>query len=292
MRCVSCQAPAIIEQPARCKEHFIAYFEKKVHDTIAEHKLLEQNNRVAVAVSGGKDSLTVLTLLKRWNYDVTAIAIDEGIAGYREKTLVDARRVCEANNIPLVIHTFESLAGKTLDKMLAEQKQHPCTLCGTFRRHLLHLAARDFDALATGHNADDEAQAVLMNLVKGNTELFSRIGPVAGEAPRAGFVRRVKPLYFCTEKEVATYAFLHGLITDFTECPYVHESYRHVIRDELNNYAQSHTGVKERLLRRFLLVRPNADDAPHAVISSCERCGEPSSGKVCKACQLLGSVKK
>jgi tRNA-5-methyluridine54 2-sulfurtransferase len=289
MQCAYCDRKAVLDQ--RCKEHFIEYFEDKVRKTMAEHNLVAPGDRIAVAVSGGKDSLTVLTLLHKWFGHVTAIAVDEGIAGYRDKTLEDARRVCEEHKIPLVIKSYEELTGMTLDTMLEKRKFHPCTVCGTLRRHLLQIASRDCDVLATGHNADDEAQAVLMNIIKGNTELFARLGPSSGNGAH-GFTRRIKPLYFCTEKEVMAYAFIAGLVTDFTECPNIDESYRHLLRDELNRYAQRHPGVRQRLLLRFLEAK-QAFSERNQELQQCASCMQPSSKPVCSACgyiQMLRNV--
>ena len=304
MQCDSCPEAAVISLPQLCKEHFIAHFEEKVRSTIEGYGLIAPGMRIAVAVSGGKDSLTVLTLLNRWYGNVTAIAIDEGIAGYREHTLEDARRVCAEQEISLIIRSYKDFAGMTLDEMLAKRQMHPCTLCGALRRHLLLIASKGFDVLATGHNADDEAQAVLMNIIRGNTEVFPRGGPVTGSGGQ-GFVRRVKPLYFCSEKEVMTYAFLKGLVGSgrgetsqeegalvlprFTECPNIDESYRHLVRDELNRYAQSRPGVKERLLHRFLVAK-KAYPAKEMVLAACSSCGEPSSGERCKACTYLATL--
>ena len=275
--------------PPRCKAHFIEEFERTVRNTIDEYGLIAPGERIAVAVSGGKDSLVVLTLVKRWFSDVTAVAIDEGIAGYREHTLIDARRVCEAIGVPLVIRSYKDLCGMTLDEILHKKSLNPCTVCGTLRRHLLSVASKEFDVLVTGHNADDEAQAVLMNIIKGNTEMFPRLGPTSG-AGAQGFTRRVKPLYFCTEKEVMTYAFLQGLLDTFVECPNIGESYRHLIRDELNEYARTHPGIKERILRRFLIAK-QAYPRSTVLLARCDGCGEPSSGARCKACTYLDMLK-
>lgn len=287
MNC-ACGKPAVLHDA--CSEHFTMAFEAKVRRTIREHSLIRPGDRIAVAVSGGKDSLTVLTLLKAWHDDVTAIAIDEGIAGYREHTLKDAERVCGELGIPLIIKSYKELMGMTLDEMLAKKKMHPCTVCGTLRRHLLNVASKDFDVLATGHNADDEAQAIIMNLLRGNTELFPRLGPATG-AGGQGFTRRVKPLYFCTEKEVMTYAFLHNLTSGFTECPNIEESYRHLIRDELNRYAQAHPGVRDRILKMFLLAKRSFPQQ-HIILGKCASCGEPSSNGTCRACMYVAAVAK
>jgi uncharacterized protein (TIGR00269 family) len=288
MNCASCDLPAILDTPLLCKEHFLQYFEGKVNETIRSHQLIPAGARVAVAVSGGKDSLTVLALLHTQGYNVTAIAIDEGIAGYREHTLADAKTACDARGIALVIKTYQELAGMTLDEMVAK-KQHPCTVCGILRRHLLNIAAREFDVIATGHNADDEAQAVLMNIIKGNTELFPRLGPATGNVS-GRFTPRVKPLYFCTEKEVAMYAFLNGLLSQLNECPHAGRSYRGMVRDELNRYTQSHPGVKERILRNFLELKRSAPAQPKS-IGECARCGEPASKPLCNACVYMASLK-
>jgi uncharacterized protein (TIGR00269 family) len=288
MQC-GCGNNAVFSQPTLCRTHFIEYFEQKVKRTISEFSLITPGERIAVAVSGGKDSLTILTLLHGWHGDVTAVAIDEGIAGYREHTLKDVVRICEERGIPLIIKSYKELTGMTLDEMLAKKQMHPCTVCGALRRHLLLVASKGFDVLATGHNADDEAQAVLMNIIKGNTEVFPRVGPVSGGGAK-GFTKRVKPLYFCTEKEVMTYAFLKGLVREFTECPNIDESYRHLVRDELNSYAQSHPGVKERMLRRFLKAK-QAYPAKEIILSRCSGCGEPSSGDICKACEYIAALK-
>jgi tRNA-5-methyluridine54 2-sulfurtransferase len=295
MRCTRCDEHAVIDQPALCKAHFIEKFEQRVWQTIDKYQLIPHGSNVAVAVSGGKDSLTVLTLLHK-SYRVTAIAIDEGIVGYRERTLEDARRLCAKLGIPLLIRSFKDLTGMTLDEMLEKRVLHPCAICGAFRRHLLNIAAKGFDVLATGHNADDESQAVLMKIIKGNTEIFPRLGPISGadingkSGARKGFVRRIKPLYFCTEKEVMTYAFITGLADTFVECPYAEHSYRGMIRDELNCYAQSHPGVKVRLLQRFLATKQELSVACATSIV-CDMCGEPASTKVCRACSYLSLMK-
>jgi uncharacterized protein (TIGR00269 family) len=284
MNC-SCGNHAVFE--SLCREHFLLQFEEKVWDTIREYGLIGEQDRIAVAVSGGKDSMTILTLLHK-RFSVTALAVDEGIAGYRDKTLEDVRQICKERNIPLVIKSYKELVGFTLDEMMAKRKFHPCTVCGTFRRHLLNIMAKNFDVLATGHNADDEAQAVLMNVIKGNTELFSRLGPISGNGAK-GFTRRVKPLYFCTEKEIMTYAYLNGLVREFSECPNVHESYRHLIRDLLNDYSVKHKGVKLQVLKNFLAYKKHIP-VLDTQLAACERCGEPASGNICKTCQYIGMI--
>lgn len=288
MQCASCNQPAIIDQPMRCKEHFIEDFEARVKDTIERFDLVRPGMKIAVAASGGKDSLTVLTLLKKWYGDVTAIAIDEGIADYREHSLVDLRKVCDEHKIPLIVRSYEEFAGLPLDKILQKGSFHACSVCGTFRRHLISVASKGFDILATGHNADDEAQTIIMNLLRGTTDVFGRGGPKSGNE-NADFVQRVKPLYFCTEREVTTYAFLKGFVGKFSECPNAADGYRRVVRDTLNWYASKHHGAKQRVLERYLEIKPFSP-LPSGKLMQCERCGEPAARSVCKACEFIEKV--
>lgn len=304
MRCEQCDSTAIIDGPLRCERHFIEDFEARVRRTIEEHNLIPASGRIAVAVSGGKDSLVVLTLLHRWFGNdgvdvgsdsvrggdrVVAIAIDEGIDGYRDRTLDEARRVCVANGIPLIVKSFEELSGQRLDTIVKTKGTHPCSVCGTLRRRLLADASKGFDVIATGHNADDESQAVLMNIIRGNTELFARLGPSTGSHD-AGFTRRVKPLYFCPEREVMAYAYIKGFARGFEECPYARQSYRQIVRDALNDYAQSHHGVKDRLLRRFLVAKAALPRGGASTVIPCRTCGEPSSAGACKTCTIIRTI--
>ncbi len=291
--CTLCKAPAVIENPHYCKEHFIERFEARVSETIKKYELISQNDKVVVAVSGGKDSLTVLTLLHKWSYAVTALLIDEGIPGYRDHTIEDMKRVCVEKNIPYKILSFAELTGHTLNEMIqtkASYSSHPCTTCGTLRRYLLAKGSKDFDVIATGHNADDESQVVLMNIIRGNTELFARLGPVSGIA-QEGFTKRVKPLYFCTEKEIMTYAYLQGLVRGFNECPHIGLSYRNIIREELNNYAQAHPNARRELLEKFLSFKESMT-INQTLAKLCRFCEQPSSAGICKACELIERMKK
>lgn len=283
MNCIHCAQRAIWLHPALCGTHYTKYFEQKVTDTITEHELLTKNQRVCVAVSGGKDSLTILHILHKNNHDVTGLLVDEGIAGYREHTITEAQRFCEENNIPLRIVSFKEFTGQALDDMLTNKDLRACTVCGTFRRHLLNKYAAGFDVVATGHNADDEAQAILMNILRAHATLIARAGPKTASGTNA-FVQRIKPLYFCTEKEIMTYAIIQGFASDWNECPNAKTSYRARVRDVLNAYEQQHPGAKQRVLQHHLSL-----DFPqeHTLTSACMKCGAACTGDTCASCRML-----
>ncbi len=278
----------------RCKEHFIEYFEAKVYDTIEKYELIPSQARILVGVSGGKDSLTVLYLLNKWFLgQVTAYAVDEGISGYRELTLADLDVFCEKYSIPLMKESMRNNFSLTLDTAISILQQTPCSACGVFRRYLLNKH-REFDIIATGHNLDDEAQSILMNLIKNQRELLAMLGPRSGIRASEKFLPRVKPLYFCAEKEVMAYSFLKGFKSHFVECPYAHHSLRLQIRDSLNRYEHIHPGTKHNLVARFIEILPALKQEVRThktqTILSCSLCGEPTNNEICRSCELLSKL--
>lgn len=262
--------------PDYCKEHFIEYFDSKVLDTIKKYDLIKKGQKICVATSGGKDSLTILHIANKYFGNATALAVDEGIADYREHTIKDLKKFCEERKIPLIIKSYEEIFGKKLDELVPNLDGSPCAACGTIRRYILNKFSKDFDIILTGHNLDDESQAVMMNLLKNNTELMKRQG-IATEK-REGFTRKVKPLYFMKEREIRAYALLQGWDVSFTECLYVHKSFRHDIQEELNKNPK----MKEGLVKFNLTMQSETNKKT----TYCKKCKEPSSHEVCNFCKL------
>lgn len=281
-----------------CKKCFIAYFDRKVRKTIRVHDLIDKGDTIAVAVSGGKDSLTLLDLLhaiftNNKSVSLFALLINEGIVGYRDDCVEHTKKFCAERNIPLHIFSYEQEFGFALDTVVKGRK--PCSVCGVLRRNLLNTKARDLGAtkLATGHNLDDEAQSILMNQFRSNMETSARLGPLTGVKDREGFIRRIKPLYFMTEKEVMTYAFLKNITDDFRECPYNKDSYRNQVREMLNKFEDLYPGTKHSVVQSFMEILPALKekykgDVP---IKSCKKCGEPTSRDLCQKCVVLDQIR-
>tara|TARA_Y100000310_G_scaffold203871_1_gene204136 strand:- start:10898 stop:11812 length:915 start_codon:yes stop_codon:yes gene_type:complete len=295
MVCRQCKENPVIKLTnsniSLCKRCFTRYFERKVFKVIRDFELVKDVDKIGVAVSGGKDSLTVLKLLKdfsdeRRGFEIVAIAIDEGIEGYRDVSLEKAREVCDSLKIELKVYSYEEEFGYPLDVILKKLDVKPCSVCGVFRRYLLNKAAKDLkvDRLATGHNLDDESQTILMNQFRDNPELSARLGPLTGIKDHDGFIKRIKPLYLVTEKEVMTYAFLKELVSGFNECPNAREGYRDDVRDLLNKMEEKYPGSKHALVRSFLQILPMfKNEFKDKSINVCG-CGEPSSKEECRAC--------
>jgi len=224
-----------------------------------------------------------------------ALAVDEGIENYREKTLIDLDKFCKERLIPLKIVSFREELGKTLDKAYPiinkGSNKKPCNICGVWRRYALNKHAKKEGAtkVVTGHNLDDEAQAIVMNIFKANTSLAGRLGPISGIQENNLFVQRVKPLYFCGEKEVRLYTFLKGFQVQFTECPYSKEGYRHHIQEMLNNFEHKFKGTKQGIVKSFLAMLPllqEQEKNKEEKIELCGKCKEASNKDICNACQM------
>ena len=282
-----------------CKSHFIEYFESKVFKTIRQFELIEKEENIGVAISGGKDSLTVLSILNRLSKEnpkikITAIAIDEGISGYRDKTLITAKEFCDKNKINLNVFSYKEEFGLTLDEMLKILNVKPCTICGIFRRYLLNKKSRELKLtkLATGHNLDDECQSIQMNQMRNDLKASARLGPKGGLIKTNKFVQRIKPLYLCTEKEVTTYAFINGLLDNFNECPNAVHSYRAQVRDTLNDLENKFPGTKYSIVNSFLQTLPYLKEKfKDGEIKTCKNCSEPSSNDICNACIYVEKLK-
>ena len=305
MSCKNCVEKPVIKLTNNnlqlCKQHFIRYFEKKVLNTITNYKLIDKNDKIAVALSGGKDSLTVLNILnmlkiKTRKFEIEAIAIDEGIQGYRDKTLETAKKFCEENKIKLNIFSYKEEFGNTLDNFLKKNAMKACSMCGPFRRYLLNKKSKElgFNKLVTGHNLDDESQTIMMNYFRRNLETSARLGPITGVLKDKRFVRRIKPLYLMTEKETATYAFLKGLISEFNECPHSTDSYRGHVRDMLNNFEAKYPGTKHSIITSFLEILPllRENYKNFIPINNCKICDEPCSQEICQTCKIVEILKK
>jgi uncharacterized protein (TIGR00269 family) len=272
-----------------CSEHFVEYFEKKVKKTVLKERMIERGEKTGVALSGGKDSTTVLKILTKMGFEVCAILIDEGIEGYRKKTIKYAKELCKKLEVRLHVVSFKEAFGHTLDEIKENAPENACTYCGVFRRMLLNKKAGQLglDKLATGHNLDDETQAILMNYIRADLNRLIRLGI---SSDKKGMVKRIKPLKEMPEKEVALFTHLKGLDVSFDECPY-QISFRSGIRDFINQLEDENPGIKFSILRGYQKIFPYISKHELQKLKRCERCGGPSSQKTCKACKLLDTIK-
>jgi tRNA-5-methyluridine54 2-sulfurtransferase len=312
-KCIKCKRPVYCSE--LCKEHFMNYFEKKVWRTIHKFNLFTKQDRLAVAVSGGKDSTVCLYVLKKLGHRVEGITVDAVIGNYTQKNLENLRRVCGKYDIKLNEISFREEFGLSLCYITNRAKAKglnysSCLICGVLRRYLLNKKAREleFDAIATGHNLDDEAQAFVMNVFRNDLTLAMRQGPITGSGTKKTkevFVKRVKPLYMCTEKETTAYSKLMKFPVNYEKCPCSINAYRREYRSMLDEFEKRHPPIKYNIVNFFLrtmygmkeredtelLKQVDKASANSQEINACIYCGEPSAKESCKRCQILLALK-
>ncbi|KAL2868851.1 putative PP-loop ATPase superfamily protein [Aspergillus lucknowensis] len=237
--CFNCQkSRAVIIRPKNrhklCRECFLAVFEAEVHETIISNSLFTRGERIAIGASGGKDSTVLASVLKTLNerhdygLDLCLLSIDEGIKGYRDDSLETVKRNSRQYGMPLVIVGYGELYGWTMDQVVEQiGKKGNCTYCGVFRRQALDRGAERLGIkhVVTGHNADDVAETVMMNLLRGDLPRLSR-GTNIVTGSSSSDIKRSKPLKYAYEKEIVLYAHHKQLDYFSTECIYSPEAFR------------------------------------------------------------------
>ena len=226
-----------------CKACFITIFESEIHNTITSNNLFHSGERIAIGASGGKDSTVLASVLKtlneRYGYglELVLLSIDEGIKGYRDDSLETVKRNAVQYSMPLEIVGYDRLYGWTMDQVVEQiGKKGNCTYCGVFRRQALDRGAAQLGIkhVVTGHNADDVAETVMMNLLRGDLPRLARATSIV-TASAASDIKRSKPLKYAYEKEIVLYAHHKGLDYFTTECIYSPEAFRGSARTLIKN---------------------------------------------------------
>ena len=283
-----------------CKDCFVESIQKKVFKTIKKENLLEKGDNVLVALSGGKDSVTLLDILETFRQrniiDICAVTVDEGIGGYRQDGVDIAIRHAERLGIEHKVVSFKSSFDITLDEIMKNQNHRgSCTYCGVFRRWIINRVAREFNVtkIATGHNLDDETQAILMNYFEGNIDNLTKIGPITNSKSPL-FTPKIKPLREIPEREIGLYAIAKGLEVHFAGCPYSQESFRGEIGEIIKNLSSNHPTIMYSTLSGFDKIKKalKSQYKSEFKFEKCSICGEPSSNEICRACTFLEELDK
>lgn len=282
-----------------CSKCFSLSIEEKARKTISKYDMLRKGEKVAVAVSGGKDSLSLLKVLhslaaSRRN-ELVAISVDEGVAGYRDEALAHARQLSKELNIPHTVVSYKELFGFSLDEALDwkdEREVSSCSYCGVFRRRAIDEAANRTGAsvVATAHNLDDFVQTFMMNMMHGDVGRLAWLHPTYSDGNFP--IRRMKPFMEIYEEEVALFAYQSGISFQSISCPYMHEGLRSEVRDYLNQMEACHPGVKNVLLGSALDVISRYSGSSGKKSMPCSICGKPSSNGVCNACRMKEEIRQ
>lgn len=285
-----------------CGRCFCRSIEDKARATIAKYDMLRFDDRIAIGVSGGKDSMALLNILVKLEKsfpraELTALTVDEGIRGYRDEALKIAKRECRQLGVEHVVVSFEQMFGCGLDELVEKLREKrpdssgltPCAYCGVLRRRALNSTARDIGAskLATAHNLDDETQTVLLNIVHGDPLRIGRARPVSSSVD-SSFVCRIKPFCEVLERETTMYAYLKKIEFQGIPCPYASAALRNDVRSMLNRMEEKHPGLKYTVYRSAEKLWSSIESADKAEKpKNCRICGEPTVNEVCQPCMML-----
>jgi uncharacterized protein (TIGR00269 family) len=308
MNCTFCGNEAVYVRPydktALCKPHFNEQVKKRVQKALTRYKMLKRSDRIAIGVSGGKDSIALLHILNKIEKDfpeseLVAITIDEGIENYREEGLFFAKKHVKELELEHHIYSFKNDFGYDLDEILKilgergkEREFGACSYCGILRRKILNKAAKDIgaDVLVTAHNLEDEVETILLNIVRGDIQRLARLDPHPRKIHES-LVPRVKPFRTTPQAEIVLYCVLNDLEYQEIPCPHAVEAYRGDVRDFVFKTQEKQPMLAYNVLRgQDKLLEIMKTTQPKGTLKSCESCGEATAGKICKACWLKNQI--
>jgi uncharacterized protein (TIGR00269 family) len=287
---------------ALCRDHFLEWIPEQTERAIHHYRMTLPGEKILVAVSGGKDSLSLWDVLTRLGYAADGLYIDLGIdegIGYSSKSRVFCEQFAASRGLTLRVESVPETYGRSIaeaTRLSSRGRKKPCSICGLVKRHIMNRIGREqgYAALATGHNLDDEAGVLLHNAMTWSGGYLVRQGPVL-PASRPGLGRKIKPLCRIYERETAAYALLRGIDYIYEECPFSEGSSTLYYKDVLNRLEEDRPGAKLQFYLSFLQAKDGGLFAPNASgeaeLHDCEQCGQPTSapGK-CAFCRLWDSL--
>jgi uncharacterized protein (TIGR00269 family) len=305
MKCRKCGQKASVNMRqhklALCKEHYLEWLPEQTDRFIQKYRMFTRDEKILVAVSGGKDSLSLWDILFRLGYRADGVYLGLGIdagVGYSDASHRFVREFADEHHLTLHVFDVEREYGLPIP-VLAEASHRgqgrPCAVCGLTKRHIMNRVARElgYDVLATGHNLDDEAAVLFGNTLQWSGDYLLRQGPVL--PAMAGMTRKVKPLCRFYEREMAAYALLRGIGYIYEECPHAVGATSIYYKETLNQLEHDRPGTKLTFYLRFLEARRSGlfAQAEPAMPSlhQCPECGQPTSAPgLCAFCRLMSQV--
>lgn len=255
---------------------------------------LQQDDRIMVAHSGGKDSSLALLLTKEFSdrakelgTRIVSVTVDEGTL-YRRASVELAKRLAERLGVNHITVQMSEVLGFSIEDLRSaipkDWKRNACTYCGVLRRQIINAVAREIGAtvVVTGHNLDDLIQTSLMNLIRGDLNAFAKVMRHERKYEE-GLVPRVRPLKYVYEREIASLVVALGIPAHLGKCPMA-QGMRIGVRREIDRIEDSEPGAKLRALR--FLERISSKIEIGVTVGRCSICGEPTTSDICKACQF------
>ncbi len=306
MKCRKCGETAVINMRhhklALCADHYLEWLPAQVQRAIEKYQMFTPEDKILVAVSGGKDSLSLWDILARLGYRADGLYIGLGIDGgvdYSDQSHALTARFAAERGLTLHAVDVEDTYGATIPELaVISNRGHgkPCSVCGLSKRYIMNRVAHDggYTVLTTGHNLDDEVAVLMQNTLTWAGGYLVRQAPVL-PASRPGLARKAKPLCRTYEREMAAYAIVRGIDYIYDECPHAVGSTTIYYKDILNQMEEERPGAKLQFYLGFLQARENglfALQADQADLHACEKCGQPTSAPgECSFCRMWDKVR-
>ncbi len=298
-RCSVCGGPAIAWVPYQkryyCREHYVEFVESKVERAMRRYKMVREGDLVLAAVSGGKDSATLLGVLQslseKMGFRLIAFHVDLGIGEYSRASRRAAEDLARILGVPLAVFSVPEELGYGIPEMAFRLRRPPCSVCGAVKRYLYNAAAIEAgaDSMATGHNADDIVAFALKNFMVQDLESIGKLAPVTPGIPGLA-ARRIRPLYTVYEKESFLYAIARGLPFLHDECPHARfDTLEFRSKQFANKMEEERPGFKLNFTSK-LARRARDYPQPNAEIIPCRHCGLLSSTGECSFCRITGRL--
>ncbi len=299
MKCRKCGTTAVINMRQHrlslCSEHFLEWVPQQVQRAIEHFHMFAPDERVLVAVSGGKDSLSLWDILLRLGYAAEGLYIHLGIpdGDYSDISQQKVEHFATEHGAPFRVVNVKGEYGLTIPEVSSRKRgRNSCSTCGLVKRHILNEAACEgaYAVLATGHQLDDEAAVLFQNALHWATGYLARQAPVL-PASHDGLARKVKPLIRLYEREMAAYALVRGFDCIYAECPYSKGATTLFYKELLNQLEESSPGAKQMFYLSFLQARREGRllpaEASEVKMERCQRCGQPTTvPDLCAFCRL------
>jgi tRNA-5-methyluridine54 2-sulfurtransferase len=312
MRCRTCGQAAVINMRqhklALCRAHFLEWLPEQTQRCIKKYAMFTAADKILVAVSGGKDSLSLWDILVHLGYSADGLYISLGIDGRKSPAVGahyshESQRLTEqfaaARGLKLQVVDVEATYGASLPALAQLSRRghdKPCSVCGLVKRYIMNRAARDggYTVLATGHNLDDEAAVLMQNSLNWAGSYLVRQAPVLPATP-SGLVRKAKPVCRIYEREMAAYALASGIDYIYDECPHAIGSNTLWYKEILNQMEEQRPGLKLQYYLSFLQAKDEglfaAQPDDEAELHACEKCGQPTVAPgTCSFCRLWEKV--
>ncbi len=309
-KCINCKSVVVVQRRHSgqylCPKCFEKSIEKIINKTISKFKMLKPQDKIIVGLSGGKDSVSLLYNLNKiqeniYNSEpIIALTIDEGIKGYREKSIKKSTQFCKHYGIEHQIISFKERFGKSLDEIIELKNKSPdykyaCNYCATIRRRLLNDGAKELggDILVMGHNLTDIAETFLMNILYKRLSLIANQYIYKKESHNINkfFIKKIMPLMRIPEEEIFLYVNFKKLEYYPSHCPYRDKDpiIRKRVLDFIQECKKFSPEIEFNLLNGFLemseIFYNNYDKINH---NACTNCGYPcGKSHTCNYCTLL-----